>query len=42
MTPTPILRTALIYGSILTLVIAVVGSVLGYLVAALIVPEKLG
>ena len=33
MTPTPILRTALIYGGILTLVIAVIGSVLGYLVA---------
>lgn len=33
MTPTPILRTALIYGSILTITIAVLGSVLGYLVA---------
>lgn len=33
MTPTPILRTALIYGAVLTLVFAVVGSGLGYLAA---------
>jgi len=33
MTPTPILRTALIYGGILTVVIAAVGSLLGYLAA---------
>jgi hypothetical protein len=33
MTPTPILRTALIYGAILAIVIAALGSLLGYLVA---------
>lgn len=33
MTPTPILRTALVYGAVLAAAIAVLGSVLGYLVA---------
>ena len=33
MTPTPILRTALIYGAILAIVIAALGSLLGFLVA---------
>lgn len=33
MTPTPILRTALIYGAILAIVIAALGSLLGYLAA---------
>ena len=33
MTTTPILRTALLYGAVLTVVIAAVGSLIGFLVA---------